>query len=121
MAREEKSGNLSDLQDSVLAMDADGVIVEWSEAARGIFGWSREQVMGRRLSSVIIPERHREAHEYGLRRFLKSGQGALLGRAIEIVALDHEGREFPVEIKITAEKTGSGWRFATVARRAESK
>lgn len=102
---------------TVLVMDGSGLVVEWSPQAEQIFGWRRADAIGRRLSALIIPERHRGAHEAGLKRFLAGGPGALLDRAIEIFAIDREGREFNVEIRITAKKVGDDYRFATSARR----
>ncbi len=95
------------------------MVVEWTGVAEGIFGWSRAEATGKKLSALIIPERHRGAHETGLKRFLAGGPGALLDRTLEIIAIDHAGREFTVEIRITAEKSDFGYRFATSARRVE--
>ncbi len=104
---------------TVLVMDGAGMVIEWTRDAEAIFGWPRADAIGKRLSALIIPERHRAAHEAGLRRFLAGGPGALLDRTLEIIAIDHAGREFNVEIRITAEKSDNGYRFATAARRVE--
>jgi hypothetical protein len=48
---------------------------------------------------------------------MAGGPGALLDRAIEIIAIDREGREFKVEIRIAAKRVGDDYRFATSARR----
>jgi PAS domain S-box-containing protein len=104
---------------TVLVMDGAGMVIEWTRDAEAIFGWPRADAIGKKLSALIIPERHRAAHEAGLRRFLAGGPGALLDRTLEIIAIDHAGREFNVEIRITAEKSDNGYRFATAARRVE--
>ena len=103
----------------VLVMDGAGMVAEWTPQAEEIFGWPREEAVGRKLSSRIIPERHRAAHEAGLKRFLAGGSGALLDRTLEIVAIDRGGHEFNVEIRITAEKRGDGYRFVARARRVD--
>ena len=36
-------------------MDGDGNIVEWDEASEAIFGWTRDEALGARLSELIIP------------------------------------------------------------------
>lgn len=104
---------------TVLVMDGAGMVVEWTRGAEAIFGWPRADAIGKKLSALIIPERHRAAHEAGLKRFLGGGPGALLDRTLEIIAIDHAGREFNVEVRITAEKSDHGYRFATSARRVE--
>jgi two-component system, cell cycle sensor histidine kinase and response regulator CckA len=100
-----------------LVMDGGGLVVEWSAEAERLFGFPRADAVGRRLSELIIPPRHRAAHEAGLRQFMAGGPGALLDRAIRISAIDRDGREFEIEVRISAEKTGDGYRFATSARR----
>ncbi len=56
---------------------------------------------GRRMSELIIPTQHREAHEKGLAHFLESGEGPVLDRHFEITALRRDGRELPIELSIT--------------------
>jgi PAS domain S-box-containing protein len=104
--------------DAILVMDGGGLIIEWTPAAETIFGWQSAEAVGRKLSDLIIPARHRAAHEAGLKRFLATGSGALLGRPIEIVALNRDGREFSVELRISGEQTAAGWRFPASVRLA---
>src|SRR5271169_5846230 len=47
------------------------------------------------------PERYREAHKNGIRRYLQSGKGEVLGRRIELSGLRKNGEEFPVELSIS--------------------
>lgn len=86
--------------DAFIAIDSDGRIGEWNAQAERMLGWKREEVMGERLSDLVIPERYREAHRTGLERYLREGYGPVLNRRIEISALDRSGREFPIELTI---------------------
>ena len=107
---------LDEALDAVVTMNADGVATGWNTQAEVIFGWSREDAVGRRLSDTIIPARDREAHERGLRHFLATGEGAMLNRRIEMTALGRDGREFPIELSVTPLKLGQTWRFAAFIR-----
>src|SRR5713101_3260460 len=53
--------------DAVITMDSDGAIRSWSTQAERVFGWPTSEVIGRNLAATIIPLRHREAHQRGLR------------------------------------------------------
>jgi C4-dicarboxylate-specific signal transduction histidine kinase len=53
------------------------------------------------MADLIIPERYREAHRNGLRRYLESGKGKVVGRRIEVSGLRKNGEEFPVELSIS--------------------
>ncbi len=111
----------AEAQSAVVVMDGSGMVVDWNAGAEAVFGWSRDEAIGARLSNLIIPERFRAAHDAGLHRFATTGQGgAFIGKTMEIVALDRDGREFPVEISISMEQTAEGPRFRTVARRTQA-
>ena len=81
-----------------------------------IFGWPREDAVGRRMSETVIPAQHRDAHERGLRHFLATGEGAMLNRRIEMTALRRDGREFPIELAVTPLKLGQTWTFSAFIR-----
>ena len=102
--------------DGVITMDTEGKVVEWNPQAAAIFGWSRNEAMGRRMSEMIIPLQHREAHEIGLKRFIKTGEGPVLNKRIEITAMRKDGTEFPVEISITPLKQSKGQLFNAFIR-----
>lgn len=86
--------------DGVLLMDSRGLVVDWNAAAEQIFGWRREEIVGKSLADHIIPEHLREAHQRGLARFLATGAGPVLGQRLELPAVRRDGTEFPVEVSI---------------------
>ncbi len=87
--------------DAIVGMDDKGIVTEWNPRAEEIFGWTKQQALGQRMSDLIIPHRYREMHEKGLSHFIKTGEGPVLNRKIEISALKKSGEEFPVELSIT--------------------
>jgi PAS domain S-box-containing protein len=100
-------------------MDGEGNIVEWDAASEAIFGWSRDEALGTKLSELIIPEHQRAIHEYGLTRYKATGQGKFIGKPLQIVTLHRSGGEVPIAITISMEREGDGYRFPTVARVVE--
>ena len=102
--------------DAVVAIDADGIITDWNKQAAGIFGWTRSEALGRRMSETIIPMQYRSSHERGLRHFFQTGQGPILNQRIEITALRRDGSEFPVELSVTPLKSGDTWSFSSFIR-----
>ena len=86
--------------DAIVLMDGSGVITAWNRQAESLFGWAAGDVVGCRLSEVIIPERLREAHEEGLRRYALSGHGPLIDRHSEVPAMHRDGHEFDAEVTI---------------------
>lgn len=102
--------------DAVITMDAAGRIVDWNPRAEAIFGWSRQEAVGRTVAETVIPPRFREAHRRGLERFLVSGESSLINGRIEIEALGRDGHEFPVEISITSLTPGGVRIFSAFIR-----
>jgi PAS domain S-box-containing protein len=102
--------------DAVVGMDSDGIITDWNKEAEEIFGWTRLEALGRRMSESIIPMRYRSAHERGMQHFLTTGQGPVLNQRIEITALRRNGEEFPVELSITPLKFGETQLFSAFIR-----
>jgi two-component system sensor kinase FixL len=94
-----------------IAMDADGRILDWNHRGEAVFGWARGEALGRPLAELIIPERYREAHWAGLRRFLETGGGPVFSRHLEVTALHRDGHEFPVELAIAPLRVGETWVF----------
>ncbi len=97
--------------DAFIAIDAGGLIIDWNPQAEKTFGFSRAEALGRLLAETIIPERYRERHRMGLQHFLKTGEGPVLGKPVEISAIDRGGREFPVELTISPVRWGDTWVF----------
>ncbi len=102
--------------DGVISIDSMGMVTDWNAQATAIFGWAREEALGRALSETIIPERDCRAHEHGLREFFRTGAGAVLNRRIEVVARHKDGREFPVELAVSPAKIGDAYIFSAFIR-----
>lgn len=103
--------------DGFIGMDAAGVITDWNAQAERIFGWPRQEAVGRLLSVTIVPPQDREAHERGLRRFLATGEGPMLNTRVEIAGCHRDGHEIPIELAISpAMGQGGGYTFSAFVR-----
>lgn len=102
--------------DGVITIDANDRIVDWNHQAEGIFGWSREEVLGRTLSETIVPQALRERHRQGLQRHLQTGEQRLVNRRVELSALRRDGSEFPMELSIARITTGGDVQFSAYVR-----
>jgi PAS domain S-box-containing protein len=102
--------------DAVLSIDERGRVTEWNAQSETMFGWRRDEALGRTLSELFIPHRYRDAHDNGLKHFLSTGEGPLLDRRIEITALHRDGTEFPVEVSIAPYQIDGNWEFSGFVR-----
>lgn len=117
MAAEERTRLIVETAlDAIIILDSDGLITDWNPQAGTIFGWSRQEVVGRNLFSTIIPPQYREAHKGGLKHFLGIGEELVLNKRIEITALHRDGHEFPAELTITLAQLGDKFIFSIFSR-----
>jgi two-component system NtrC family sensor kinase len=103
-------------QDAIFRTDSWGRILYWNAAAERIFGWTREEAVGREFYRLVAPERQRNAHAKAFERFRETGQGAAVGKTLEKVALGKDGREFPVELSVSAVKKDGFWNSVVIVR-----
>jgi two-component system, chemotaxis family, CheB/CheR fusion protein len=88
--------------DCIITMDASGRVQEFNPASEQVFGFTRSEAVGKELAELIIPPRLRERHRQGLAHYLKTGEGPLIGKLIEVEALRRDGSEILVALAINA-------------------
>ena len=103
-------------QDAIIMMDADGFIMFWNPAAESIFGYSQAEVMGRNLHQLLAPERYLAAFDAGFAKFRSTGQGAAVGRKLELSAFRKDGVEIPIELSLSAVRRKDQWVAISIVR-----
>ncbi|MDP1868368.1 MAG: PAS domain S-box protein [Bradyrhizobium sp.] len=97
--------------DAFVQIDEKGDIRNWNFQAEKIFGWPREEVLGKNSFDLITPIPDRDEHKAALASYVGSGQVWKFGRRREIMALRRDGKEFKVELSIGAMQTREGFLF----------
>ena len=93
-------------------INSSGAIIDWNTQSEKIFGWKKEEVMGRSVAEIIIPVQYRTEYEKKLNNTFKTGKGTLIGKRLELSALHRSGNEFDVEFTIASIKRGNSYIFA---------
>jgi PAS domain S-box-containing protein len=104
-AGEHLSAYLEAAIDCVIVADASGRIVEFNPAAELTFGYSRHEALGRTMAELIVPPSLRERHTAAFAHFVKTRQGSMLGRRVELTGMRADGSEFPVELALSQVET----------------
>ena len=102
--------------DAFVVIDEHSCIQDWNPAAERLFGWSREEALGRSLTETIIPERFRRLHMDGMEGFLSTGHAPVTERRLEVPARMKDGREVPVEVSVSAFVVESRYAFSAFIR-----
>jgi PAS domain S-box-containing protein len=89
--------------DGLITVDHAGRIVEFNPAAEHIFGYGREETIGRDISDLIPPAVTDDGQEHrdGFARRLDTPQSRNLGNRTEMTAIRSDGTRFPVELTVT--------------------
>ena len=92
---------LDSVLDPIITFDHEGKILEFNSAARRVFGYSRDEVVGREVIEKIVPPALREELRRRLRVFVETGEdNGELGRRLEATAMGADGTEIPVEVAV---------------------
>ena len=83
--------------DAFVAFDDQGVITAWNVRAEEIFGWSRDEALGRSLAELIIPVRFRPFQAQCWADAPTREDGTVSPRRVELIACRRDGTEFPIE------------------------
>jgi len=89
--------------ETIITIDSRGTIAFWNEAATTMFGYTRDQAVGKPIT-LIMPERFRAPHRQGIARVVSTGKARILGKTVELVGLGKDGREFPIELSLSTWK-----------------
>ncbi len=97
--------------DAFVQTDDRSTILSWSSRAEELFGWRRDEVLGRNAIDLIVAEAERERVTTGLARFLESGEGQTLNRRRELMCRRRDGKDFKAELSVTALRRREGVLF----------
>lgn len=103
-------------RDAIIMTDNDSKISYWNEAAERIFGFSKEEAVGKYVHRILVPERLREDASEGYKRFKDTGRGLLIGKTIEVTAIKKDGTEVPIAISLSATMIKGKWNAIGIIR-----
>ncbi|WP_282602094.1 PAS domain-containing hybrid sensor histidine kinase/response regulator [Paracoccus sp. PARArs4] len=89
--------------DAVFVTDTRGRILEFNGGAERIFGFARDEVLGREIVDLTIPPERREEHLRRLAHYRETGQTEVVGKGRHRLDLMRKsGEVFPAEIAVSA-------------------
>jgi PAS domain S-box-containing protein len=119
-ALQESESRLSSItdsaQDAILMMSTEGNLTYWNPAAERIFGYTSAEALGRNLHDLIAPARYHEAHRAAFPEFLHTGQGAAIGKTLELHAIRKDGHEIAVAVSLSSVRIQDGWHAIGILR-----
>ncbi len=101
--------------EAIIIVDQDSDIIFWNAAAEKVFGYSESEALSMNLTQ-IMPERFRDHHTAGMKRYLQTGKSTVIGMLLELFGLHKNGSEFPIELSISTWETSEGVFFGGIIR-----
>ncbi|MBW8854254.1 MAG: PAS domain S-box protein, partial [Bradyrhizobium sp.] len=102
--------------DAFTQTDHTGAILSWNSQAEKLFGWSREEAIGKNAIELFVAPSERESVWERLKLFLESDQQTLANPRRELLVRRRDGREFRAELSVTALRRREGVLFNSFYR-----
>jgi len=101
--------------EGIITIDQYGIIQSFNPAAEHIFGFHASEVIEKNIT-MLMPEKYRPRHDAGLRQYLATGEGAMIGKAVDLHGLKKNGDAFPMELSINTMVINSQQLFIGMVR-----
>jgi PAS domain S-box-containing protein len=102
--------------DAIIVIDEESKILKWNKKAEELFKWKAEEVVGNPLYDFIMPARYKDQHLKGIHHFIRTGEGPMMNRTVEITARNKEDKEIDIELTISASKSQDHYIFIAFIR-----
>ncbi|MEI7828604.1 MAG: PAS domain S-box protein [Prolixibacteraceae bacterium] len=102
--------------DAILMMDNEGLISFWNPAAERIFGYKKDEAIGKSLHLLLVPLRYHEAHHKAFPIFKETGEGSAVGKTLDLEAIRKDGKEISIQMSLSAIFTDGAWHSVGILR-----
>jgi len=103
-------------KDAILMMDNEGRVSYMNKSALGMFGYSKEEIIGMPLHETLASPEYAGDYTRGFHHFKTTGQGPAIGKSIEVTALHKDGTVIPIELSLSAVKIRGCWHAIGILR-----
>lgn len=88
--------------DAIVIADSFSKIIEYNTSAEGVFGWTREEIIGRTMEDIFLLEGLKDAYKNAMDKpLLQDRSETLYPTRFELSGRRKNGEEFPVELNMT--------------------
>ena len=108
-------GAVENTNEAFVTIDQNHKVLHFNKAAERIFGYSREEVIGRDLDVIMAPACSRD-HRKAVQRYIRTRAPRRIGHATEITATRKSGETFPARISFSVSEVEGKLYFTAIVR-----
>lgn len=101
--------------EAIITMGADGRIRTFNRAAEAMFGYTRDEMIGEDVST-LMPAPHAQQHHRYVARYMETGEARIIGIGRYVEARRRDGTIFPVHLAISQFQDGEQKFFTGILR-----
>ena len=99
--------------DAFVSINDSGLVIDWNLKAEQMFGWSRNEALGKHVSEFVSPSIPVDRQLHNLNQIFSQEASNMFNTRQQVKALHKSGREFPVEYDFFRVKSKDGYIFCS--------
>ena len=109
------SSLIATTQDAVISIDRRGCVVLFNSGAERIFGYTAEEIVGRKVNELMA-EPYGSEHDQYIERYERTGEAHAIGRIRVVTGKRKNGEDFPIELSVTEIEVDKDVHYAAFIR-----
>lgn len=116
------SAIMNSAKDAIIILDEDGKTAFLNPAVEKLFGYSKEELIGKDLHRIIVTDENAyNLFADAFKRFNLTGDGEKIGKTVEFKARHKSGKEIDIEVSLSSFKILDSWYVLGIIRNVEER
>lgn len=108
-------GAVENTNEAFVTIDHESTVILFNKAAERMFGYSRDEVIGRDLGMILTPM-CQDSHQQAVTRYMKTRRTKLIGHESELSVTRKNGEIFPASISFSVAEVDGKLFFTGIIR-----